>query len=84
MSPGSCEEMERRTDDYLDGELPPAEARAVTRHLASCPECAARVAFETLLFGEIRRRLGRTAAPSRLVWRTRAALRAERARTGGG
>lgn len=27
---------------YLDGELPPARARAVARHLAACADCGAR------------------------------------------
>lgn len=27
---------------YLDGELPPARARAIARHLAACEGCAAR------------------------------------------
>ncbi len=36
----NCEHVERALDDYLDGELAPAAAGALERHLDECPECA--------------------------------------------
>jgi len=35
----NCEEVSRRLSAYLDGELPPAEAEQVERHLRDCPAC---------------------------------------------
>jgi len=34
-----CEEFADRIVEYVDGELPPDEARAVARHLAECEDC---------------------------------------------
>lgn len=36
---GPCEEFADRIVDYVDGELPEAEARMVARHLAACEPC---------------------------------------------
>ncbi len=36
----NCEQVERALDGYLDGELAPAAASALERHLDECPECA--------------------------------------------
>jgi anti-sigma factor RsiW len=36
-----CEAWAEKLDAYLDGELPPAEARALGEHLHSCAACAA-------------------------------------------
>ena len=35
----TCEELDARLDDWLDGTLPPAEARRVEAHLAACAAC---------------------------------------------
>jgi anti-sigma factor RsiW len=35
-----CEIWTEQLDAYLDGELPPAEARALGEHLRGCPACA--------------------------------------------
>jgi anti-sigma factor RsiW len=35
----ACKEFADRIVDYVDGELPPAEAGAVARHLAQCESC---------------------------------------------
>jgi hypothetical protein len=35
----TCEELELRLDDWVDGTLPPAEARRVETHLAACGAC---------------------------------------------
>lgn len=43
-------EQHTRIQDFLDGELAPAEAPAFRAHLAACPRCAAEVAaFERLI-----------------------------------
>src|SRR5271155_3236512 len=36
-----CETWTDKLDAYLDGELPPAEARALGEHLRGCAACAA-------------------------------------------
>ncbi len=36
---GPCKEFADRIVDYVDGELPEAEAQAVARHLATCEPC---------------------------------------------
>lgn len=35
----TCDEMEDRLNEYLDGELPGTERQEVDRHLAGCPGC---------------------------------------------
>jgi RNA polymerase sigma-70 factor (ECF subfamily) len=37
--PLRCWDARRRVSDYLDGELAPADAAALERHLESCPTC---------------------------------------------
>lgn len=34
-----CEHLDNRLDDYVDGELPPAERAAVDEHVADCASC---------------------------------------------
>ena len=34
-----CKYMQSRLNRYLDGELPPEEARRLERHLGECPQC---------------------------------------------
>jgi anti-sigma factor RsiW len=36
----ACVEVVELVTDYLEGTLPPAEARRLERHLQSCPGCA--------------------------------------------
>lgn len=36
----SCRELREQFSAYLDGELPPEEAQAVSRHVEGCAECA--------------------------------------------
>src|SRR5271166_4958793 len=38
-----CEQWRGSLDRYLDGELPPVEAAALSAHLRGCPGCAADV-----------------------------------------
>lgn len=35
----SCEQVVALASDHIDGVLPPRLARAVEKHLASCPDC---------------------------------------------
>ncbi len=35
----TCQEMDERLDDYVDGVLAAVDARAVEAHLASCAAC---------------------------------------------
>jgi anti-sigma factor RsiW len=37
----ACDNWTEKLDAYLDGELPPADARALAEHLRGCPACAA-------------------------------------------
>jgi anti-sigma factor RsiW len=43
----------RRLWEYLDEELPEAEAEDVGRHLAKCPRCGPHAAFEQRLLDRI-------------------------------
>lgn len=36
---GPCEERLEQLFAWLDGDLPPARARAIATHVARCPEC---------------------------------------------
>lgn len=55
--PLRCWDARRQVSDYLDGELPPAEAHLVERHLETCPTCpplyASLVGVQTAL-GDLR------------------------------
>jgi anti-sigma factor RsiW len=70
-----CERMERRIGAWLDGELPPDQAREVAAHLERCPACAAELDGLRRLGDAIRAELPRLAAPEAL----RAAVRADAA-----
>jgi anti-sigma factor (TIGR02949 family) len=48
-----CEEAMRCLWDYLDGELSPAEERAVRTHIAICTRCYPRMAFDKAFLGAI-------------------------------
>src|SRR5437867_2308445 len=50
---------------YLDGELPPAEARGVEAHVAECPGCRARLEEERALMARAHELLGLAAPPDR-------------------
>ncbi|PYO82346.1 MAG: hypothetical protein DMD65_09030 [Gemmatimonadetes bacterium] len=52
---------------YLDGELPPDEARGVDAHLAQCPDCRTRLEEERALIGRADELLGRAAPPDRAL-----------------
>ncbi|OLB15861.1 MAG: hypothetical protein AUH07_02185, partial [Gemmatimonadetes bacterium 13_2_20CM_70_9] len=52
---------------YLDGELPPDEARGVDAHLAQCPDCRTHLEEERALIGRADELLGRAAPPDRAL-----------------
>jgi anti-sigma factor (TIGR02949 family) len=49
----ACDDAMRRLWEYLDEELPEAETEDVGRHLAKCPRCGRRAAFEQRLLERI-------------------------------
>ncbi len=49
----NCADIEERLDDYLDGEMSPDYATRFDAHLNSCAACAAYVASERLLIGDL-------------------------------
>ena len=78
-----AEELARRLDAYLDGELETSEARRLERELASSE--AARALAEELLVRDLLRALGPEAPPAGLCERIEAELQLgpERARRAG-
>ena len=52
---------------YLDGELPPAEARGVEAHVAECPGCRARLEEERALIARAHELLGLASPPDRAI-----------------
>jgi anti-sigma factor RsiW len=38
--PAHCRELFEKMSEYIDGELDPAAAADIRRHLADCPHCA--------------------------------------------
>jgi anti-sigma factor (TIGR02949 family) len=59
----TCEEAFRRLDDYLDRALAPEEVKQLERHLSVCSDCAREFGFEANVMQELKRKLGRVAAP---------------------
>ncbi len=53
----NCDEARARLSAFIDGELPPAEAAALERHLAGCPSCRAEEADLRRLRVEVARHL---------------------------
>lgn len=48
-----CTDIAERLDDYLDGEMSSDDAKRFDAHLKSCAACAAQVASERRLIGEL-------------------------------
>jgi anti-sigma factor (TIGR02949 family) len=59
----NCDEIARRLDEYLDGELESREAERFRMHLESCEECRRKLEFEQILRGLIRRAVPRREVP---------------------
>jgi mycothiol system anti-sigma-R factor len=49
LSPIDCEEVLRKIDVYVDGELEPGEAEMLRAHLGDCPPCGDRAEFQRRL-----------------------------------
>ena len=80
MAGYSCEDVRRRVDSYVDGELSPEEARGVEEHLASCDRCAEFLEFERTLLDGLKERIRETDVPPGLRERIESALKAGRAK----
>jgi len=48
-----CTDISERLDDYLDGEMSSDDAKRFDAHLKSCAACAAQVASERRLIGDL-------------------------------
>ncbi len=71
-----CHEAMQRLDDYLDGELAPAENRHVAIHLAICLHCAQHYRFERGFIEALRAKLERVEMPPELMGRIHQGLQA--------
>ena len=76
----NCAEVRELLNGYIDGELPPDQAMAVSEHLTTCAECAG--IYEELLatVRTLREGLVKYRAPDLLRARVRSALREEEER----
>ena len=74
-----CASIDRLLDRWLDEELSPDQARALTLHLESCPDCSARAAATLDLFRSLDA-LPTPRPPAGLRRRILAAVRQERDR----
>jgi predicted anti-sigma-YlaC factor YlaD len=63
----TCEALDDRLDDWVDGTLPAAEAREVGSHLASCPLCRERERRLRQVLAHAAA-LPRSVAPPRDLW----------------
>ena len=70
-----CHDALERLDDYLDGELTPAENRQVAIHLAICLKCAQHYRFERGFIENVRAKLESVEMPPELMSQIRQALR---------
>src|SRR6266516_2998195 len=80
-----CQEVMERLSPFLDDELDPVASREVSRHLESCPSCAAAFDRQRALSESLRRDLEYHRAPdllrARVMRDARAAARREGARS---
>ncbi len=79
MADYSCEEVRRRLDAYVDGELSDEETRSVEEHLAACERCAEVLGFERALLDGLKKRIRETDLPPGLRERIGTALERDRA-----
>jgi predicted anti-sigma-YlaC factor YlaD len=63
----TCQELEARLDDFVDGALPESEARAVATHLAGCAACR-ETERQTRRLVAHAASLPRSVAPPRDLW----------------
>jgi len=80
-----CREVMDRLSPFLDDELDPVESREVSRHLASCPDCAAALERQRSLSESLKRELEYHRAPdllrARILRDARAAVGRDSARS---
>src|SRR5215470_13423371 len=80
-----CQDAIDRLSPFLDDELDPVASREVSRHLESCPDCAAALERQRKLSDSLRRELEYHRAPdllrARVVRDVRAAAGREAARS---
>lgn len=75
----SCEEVLRRLEVYLDGELSEEEAVALAEHLDACPECLEHEKFLAKLREVVGTKLGTAPdTPEALIDRIRRTIGAAR------
>ena len=74
MDRGTCEEIVRRLDDYLDRELDESEMAVVRKHLNACEVCANGFEFEDTVLSAIRNKLQDATLPDGLKGRIFARL----------
>lgn len=70
----TCAALRDRLDDFLDGELTPAEDARMECLLHNCPSCHAIVAHERAVLAHVRRAVRSHEVPSWLHARISAAL----------
>jgi anti-sigma factor (TIGR02949 family) len=69
-----CERVLRLLETYCDGELPPAQAALVARHLDRCTGCLDRRDFRVRYQAIIRQKCGSAECPDSLLTRIRGLL----------
>lgn len=72
----SCPENSEKLNAMLDGELPPAEAAALARHIAGCPACARHLAELAELRAALAEDIQEEAIPPEFLARISALLEA--------
>jgi mycothiol system anti-sigma-R factor len=77
-----CRDVMDRLSPFLDDELDPVASREISRHLESCPNCAAALARQRELSENLRRDLEYHRAPDLLRARVVRAVRAAERRDG--
>jgi len=70
----TCRGALARLYEYIDGELPPGDAKAVKLHLKLCRACSKRFRFEEQLLAGIREKCRTVAMPEELRQRIESAL----------
>jgi anti-sigma factor (TIGR02949 family) len=70
----TCEQVFRRLEDYLDGEVSSREVALVRAHLETCAQCASEYAFEGAVLADVKAKLQRIDLPQSLRDRVEAIL----------
>jgi anti-sigma factor (TIGR02949 family) len=70
----TCRRALARLYEYIDGQLSPADTRAVKLHLAICRQCSKRFRFEEQLLARIREKSRTAKLPEELRQRIESTL----------